>query len=467
MTFKFNHSDADPTQEARSRLSPHPVSLSVQSNLEQKRQHLRQWLQSCRSATLDLFEGMDAATFCRQAHPDFSPVGWHLGHIAFIEELWILRHFAQRSPQFPQYHRLLAADGLPKAERANLPQLPEILAYLHTIREQVLTYLDQAPIDQQIRLWRWLLQHESQHNETITLILQLLRWRGDSRPWAIAPASENLDSPLTHPFGTQAGLKSSNPNTPMIRINEGYFEQGNTSSDALDNERMTHPVYLDTYWIDRYPVTCAQYKTFMESGGYQTAAWWSSAGWLWLQQNPVSKPLYWSDDPAWADHPVCGVSFYEAEAYANFAGKRLPTEAEWEKAAAWHPELEQRRTYPWGEMIPTSRHCNHDHWVGHTTPVAAYPLGQSAYGCEDLLGNVWEWTASWFRPYEGFKPYPYTGYSQTYFDDQHRVMRGGSWATRPWALRCAFRNWYHPHVRQVLVGFRCARTEDEGDRTSS
>ena len=242
----------------------------------------------------------------------------------------------------------------------------------------------------------------------------------------------------------------------MIEIPAGYFEQGNNAIDALDNERPVHQVYLDTYSIDRYPVTCGQYRVFMEAGGYHNPRWWSEDGWKWLQSQTVEQPLYWSNDPQWDNHPVCGVSWYEAEAYANFVGKRLPTEAEWEKAASWNP-ISGRRTYPWGDVMPSDRRCNHNNAVGQTTPVNAYPDGQSAYGCCDLLGNVWEWTASVFDGYEGFISYPYAGYSQVYFDGQHRVLKGGSWATRSWALRSSFRNWYHPDVRQILAGFRCVR----------
>jgi gamma-glutamyl hercynylcysteine S-oxide synthase len=463
LIFKSNSSEPEFDRNAPNRISnslnqskTHSIStrflqedtddrISLRETLSDRRQQLRQQLQACREATLGLFESVDYNTLSRQAHPDFSPIGWHLGHIAYTEAFWILEKCAGQPPQFPQYHRLFAADGLPKAERANLPTLPELHEYLDAIRIKVLTYLKTAPVNQQERLWRWLLQHESQHNETITLVLQLQQAK-------VSGIRDRPQSPTPNPQLPTPNSQS------LILIPAGYFEQGNNSLDALDNERMVHPVYLDDYWIDRYPVTCGQYRQFMQAGGYEESKWWSEAGWQWLQQHPVSKPLYWSDNPEWEDHPVCGVSWYEAEAYANFVGKRLPTEAEWEKAASWNPELEQRCTYSWGEALPTSRHCNHDHWIGHTTPVGAYPAGRSAYGCEDMLGNVWEWTADWFTGYPGFKPFLYAGYSQVYFDGQHKVLRGGSWATRPWALRCTFRNWYHPGVRQILAGFRCAQS---------
>jgi gamma-glutamyl hercynylcysteine S-oxide synthase len=399
----------------------------------------------CRMGTLALFEGIDEITFRKQAHSEFSPVGWHLGHIAFTEAYWILERCAGLPPLFPQYHKLFAADGLPKCDRENLPPIAEIYQYLDTVRTQVLTYLETAPLETQERLWRFVIQHESQHTETIAFVLQLQRWHLQERHqemW-VRGHGENVPSPLQPP-------------AEMIKIPAGEFEMGNDSTDALDNERLVHQVYLDTYWIDRYPVTCGQYREFIEAGGYQNSRWWSTDGWKWLQENPVKEPLYWSADPTWNNHPVCGVSWYEAEAYARFVGKRLPTEEEWEKAASWDAAAGCRRTYPWGEAQPQPYHCNHDNTVGQTMPVDAYPTGKSACGCYDMLGNVWEWTASWFDAYEGFLAYPYRGYSQTYFDGQHRVLRGSSWATRPWAMRSSFRNWYYPGIRQILAGFRCA-----------
>ena len=403
---------------------------------------MKQWLHQCRRGTLALFEQIDYNTFCRLAHADFSPVGWHLGHIAYIESLWLLERGAGIPPLFPEFRRLFVADGLPKTERVNLPTLPEVRYYLDTVREKVLRYLETSDLERQERLWRWLIQHESQHSETIAFVLQLQRWKAlgsqESEVRRIPPSPPLLDE--------------------MIEIPAGHFEQGNNSINALDNERTVHRVYLETYWIDRYPVTCGQYRKFIEAGGYQNPTWWSDAGWEWLQSQVVTQPLYWSDRPRWDNHPVCGVSWYEAEAYARFAGKRLPTEAEWEKAASWDVASGRRRTYPWGEAAPDAHLCNHDNVVGQTTPVDAYPSGQSAYGLHDALGNVWEWTASVFNGYEGFVSYPYAGYSKVYFDGQHWVLKGGSWATRPWALRCSFRNWYHPGIHQILAGFRCAKS---------
>jgi len=408
-------------------------TLAHLNSTDQKRR-LKQAMQQCRQRTLTLFKGINYDTFCRQAHPEFSPVGWHLGHIAYTEALWLLEHSAKKPRQFSEFGHLFIADGIPKAERQKLPTLAEIQVYLDTIRTQVLDYLEIADLNQQERLWRWLIQHESQHSETIAFVLELLKVQ-DSAAIQCLPSTQHLSE--------------------MIEIPAGYFEMGNDSIEALDNERLVHKVYLDAYSIDRYPTTCGQYQEFINAGGYQNPEWWSDAGWQWQQQAQVTQPLYWHN--AIADHPVSGVSWYEAQAYAQFVGKRLPTEAEWEKAASWDATHECRYTYPWGNTALDPRKCNHDCAIAQTTSVKSYPNGQSTYGCYDMLGNVWEWTASLFQGYSGFTHYPYIGYSQVYFDEQHYVLRGGSWATRPWALRCSFRNWYHPYIRQIFAGFRCAK----------
>ncbi|MDF0552006.1 SUMF1/EgtB/PvdO family nonheme iron enzyme [Kamptonema sp. UHCC 0994] len=417
----------------------------ISTSVEFRREAIALALHRCRIGTLKLFDGIDWDTFCRQAHPEFSPAGWHLGHIAYTEEMWLLQRCAGISPVFPKYRQLFAADSLPKKERVYLPTFAEVCCYLETVRKNVLDYLIKAPIEEQERLWQFIIQHESQHCEIIAFILQMQRKEktiGEKEAGInILPTANNLHS----------------SDSSMIEISRGKFEMGNDGIDALDNERSRHPHYLETYCIDTYPVTCNQYRKFIDIGGYQNPQYWSKAGWKWLQNNPVNQPLYWSNNPIFDNHPVSGVSWYEAEAYCQFIGKRLPTEAEWEKAASWSSETHTKNIYPWGEEELKIYHCNHDNSVGKTTPVDTYPEGKNAYGCWDMLGNVWEWTASWFHAYEGFESYPYQGYSQTYFDGEHRVLKGGSWATRPWALRSSFRNWYHPGVRQIIAGFRCAK----------
>src|SRR5690606_5437680 len=181
-------------------------------------------------------------------------------------------------------------------------------------------------------------------------------------------------------------------------------------------------------------------------------------------------PLCWeARDGIWTDRrmdrrepldplrPVCHVCYWEAEAYAAWAGKRLPTEAEWETAASWDPRAGVERIHPWGEAPPDPSRANLDAVVFDTTPVGSYPRGVSPLGCWDMLGNVWEWTSSRFGPYPGYRTFPYPEYSEVFFGDEYRVLRGGSWATRRGAVRNTFRNWDYPIRRQIFSGVRCAR----------
>ena len=353
-------------------------------------------LQSCRRQTLALVKDLNADTLSTQAHPDFSPIGWHLGHIAYTESLWIVEHLAGLPRSFLEWDKLFAADVLPKAERQNLPVLEILLAYLETVREQTLLILSCKGCNEAEQLWHWLIQHESQHAETISMVLAMHRL-------------QQKDVSLS----AQAIVSKSSSNPEMVFVESGDFFQGCDAPEAIDNERPAHAVSTLSYWIDRTPVTCAKYQQFIEAGGYHTEKWWSPAGWQWQQQKQAIKPLYWSQNESFNNTFVCGVSWYEAEAYARFVGKRLPTESEWEKAVS------------------------------------------ANLGCEYAFGNVWEWTNSWFERYSGFQPFPYRGYSQVYFDGAHRVLKGGSWATPKWVCRPSFRNWYHPHRREMFAGFRC------------
>lgn len=411
---------------------------------------IQQAITRCRRQTLARVAGIQPEIFRTQSHQDFSPVGWHLGHIAYTESLWIAEKIGGLSCLFPQcksqYERLFAADGLPKAERQNLPVLAEVLDYLGAVREITSDVLKKSDRQQDAQLWHWLVQHESQHAETISMVLAM-----HSRPEKKQPAP-------TMPLSSRVAA------TDMVLVEAGEFYQGCDDLTAIDNERSVHPVYLGRYWIDQLPVTCDQYRQFIEAGGYQTQKWWSPQGWQWQQVAQLHSPLYWTDDASFERHPVCGVSWYEADAYARFVGKRLPTEAEWAKAAGWNAKTASMQRYPWGDRfdeedvdaLDSLGDCNYGHQVGTTTPTDAYPQAASPYGCLDMLGNVWEWTDSWFERYPGFRAFPYEGYSQVYFDGAHRVLRGGSWATPRWTLRNSFRNWYHPHKREMFAGFRCA-----------
>jgi gamma-glutamyl hercynylcysteine S-oxide synthase len=243
------------------------------------------------------------------------------------------------------------------------------------------------------------------------------------------------------------------------------------ASVAYDNERPSHTVELDSFWIDRTPVTNAEYLRFVDDGGYRRGELWTAAGREWLREARVEHPLGWrrSDDEGWNEiafgrveplepaRPVVHVCWHEANAFAAWAGRRLPTEAEWEKAAAWDLERLVPRLYPWGDAPPDDERANLGQRTFAPTSAAAHPRGASYFGCLQMVGGVWEWTASDFLPYPGFRAFPYPEYSAIHFGSRHKVLRGGSWATPPVAIRNTFRNWDLPQRRQIFAGLRCAR----------
>jgi iron(II)-dependent oxidoreductase len=243
-----------------------------------------------------------------------------------------------------------------------------------------------------------------------------------------------------------------------------------TEAWALDNERPAHQVDLPAFHIDAGPVTNAAYVEFLAAGGYDDQRWWSDPGWAHRQAAGLSAPMHWQrDGDGWAytrfgrtepvrgDEPVVHVCFYEAEAYAAWAGRRLPTEAEWEKAARHDPATGRSRRYPWGDDTPEPRHANLGQRHLSPAPVGAYPDGASPAGVHQLIGDVWEWTSSGFRGYPGFTAFPYREYSEVFFGPDYKVLRGGSFGTDRSACRGTFRNWDYPIRRQIFSGFRCAR----------
>ncbi len=235
---------------------------------------------------------------------------------------------------------------------------------------------------------------------------------------------------------------------------------------SLDNERPAHVVDLPAFDIARVPVTNAEYRHFIDAGGYEQSRWWSAPGWAHRVEAGLARPLFWSADGSRRrfgavedippDEPVQHVSYYEAQAYAAWAGGRLPTEQEWEKACVWDPRLGRRRRWPWGAGEPSATFANLDGDALRPAPTGAYPAGASAYGVEQLIGDVWEWTSSPISPWPGFTPMLYRRYTEPFFGDHYQVLRGGSWATGGAAIRPSFRNWDLPIRRQIFTGFRLA-----------
>jgi iron(II)-dependent oxidoreductase len=303
-------------------------------------------------------------------------------------------------------------------------------------------------------------RHEHQHVETMLATIQLM----DD---ASVPAGDGPGRP-----SARAGAV-----TDEILIPAGPFVMGtDTDPWSYDNERPAHAVELPAFRIDATPTTNAEYVEFIEAGGYDDPAHWTESGWKWRQEAALAHPEFWShhpdgwhrrrygrDEPVPTLEPVQHVGWYEADAYARWAGKRLPTEAEWEKAASWDARTGDavKRAVPWAPVDvsdddPPAALWSADRRFG-PDEVGAHPDGASPYGVLDLLGGVWEWTATSFRGHPGFGSFPYREYSEVFFGPEYMVLRGGSWATHPTAVSTTFRNWDFPIRRQIFSGFRCAR----------
>jgi gamma-glutamyl hercynylcysteine S-oxide synthase len=333
--------------------------------------------------------------------------------------------------------------------------------YLRRVRGGVLEALDRFdfrqadPLKTGGYIFQLVLEHERQHQETLCYLFQLLDPSQKSRPDVPAPVAFD---------GTTAA------DGEMVSIPAGTFLMGAPwDSFVYDNERPAHEVTVPEFRLARAPVTNGEYARFLEEGGYGRREFWSEEGWQCLEKEGWQSPLYWRrEGSAWVErrmfeegelrveHPLTGVSWFEAEAYARFVGQRLPTEAEWERAASCDESNGVKRRYAWGDEEPDDTRANFGrrHWG--TTPVGSYPRGASAAGCLDMTGNVWEWTSTPFEGFPGFEPFPYPEYSAEWFDGDHRVLKGGSWATSPSLLRTSFRNFFRRPFRIAFAGLRLA-----------
>jgi iron(II)-dependent oxidoreductase len=418
-------------------------------------------MRETRARTLELFDMAREADLHESPGFGYRPVIWHLAHIGVFEAYWLLQK-AQGLPALDdRYERLFDPISTPREESKNLPARREMEAYLARVREgslRLLSTFDFGSADPLLRdgyVFQLVLEHERQHQETLAYLLQLLDPSKKTRP-----AAEPRDGEAV------AGTPSRGE---MVAVPAGPFLLGAAwDSFAYDNEYPAHELFIPAYQIARLPVTNEEYARFVVEGGYERREFWGEEGWGWREKEDWTCPLYWcrQGSGAWAvrrmfeegelepDHPVTGVSWYEAEAYARFAGQRLPTEAEWEKAASW--DGARKRRYAWGDAEPTDALCNFGARRWGTTPAAHFPDGASFYGCLDMTGNAWEWTATPFEAFPGFEPFPYPEYSQTWFDGDHRVLKGGSWATSASVLRTSFRNFFRRPFRIAFAGLRLA-----------
>jgi iron(II)-dependent oxidoreductase len=427
-----------------------------------------------RAATLRLFDLVPREADLHESPGfGFRPIIWHLAHIGVFEAYWILQKVKGDASPDERYERIFDPVQTPREQSKELPSRREMETYLSRVRSRVLDFLETASFDTgdaMLRdgyVFRLVLEHERQHRETLAYLLQLLDPAKKQRP-----AEVIID-------GDAARLSSNSDATSvMIEVPAGEFEMGAIWEDrfAYDNELPAHAIHVPAFKIDRTPVTNEEFACFVAEGGYDRREFWDEEGWSWRERESWQHPLYWSRNGAssvsssssWRvrtmfgeetlppNHPVSGVSWYEAQAYARFAGKRLPTEAEWERAASWDAGSKRKRLFAWGDDEPTDARCNFDLNRWGTTQVGALPSGASAVGCLDMTGNVWEWTSSKFAGHPGFKAFPYPEYSEVWFDDDHRILKGGSWATSESVLRTSFRNFFRRHFRIAFAGLRLA-----------
>jgi gamma-glutamyl hercynylcysteine S-oxide synthase len=418
-------------------------------------------LVTARERTELLTGSVDDADLTRQHSPLMSPLVWDLAHVANQEELWLLREVGGREPMHPEIDPLYDAFEHPRAERPTLPLLPpgEARAYAHEVRGRVLDLVERAtfagtPLLTGAFAFGMIAQHEQQHDETMLITHQLRKG---------APVLSTTPPPPP-PADTLSLPRE-------VLVPGGPFTMGTSTHPwALDNERPAHAVAVAPFYLDTTPVTNAAYTEFIADGGYDNPRWWSPAGWDHRQRAGLVAPLFWRregtgwvrnrfgvTEPVPPAEPVLHVSWYEADAYAAWAGRRLPTEAEWEKAARYDPATGRSRSFPWGDEDPGPDRANLGQRHLQPAPAGSYPAGAAPSGARQLIGDVWEWTASDFLPYPGFVAWPYKEYSEVFFGSEYKVLRGGAFGVAPVVCRSTFRNWDYPIRRQIFAGFRTAR----------
>ncbi len=418
-------------------------------------------LAEARERTLALVASVSEEDLVRVHSPLMSPLVWDLGHIAAFEDLWLGHRYGGLPMLRSDLIQVYDAMETPRSQRGDLPFLGPIQAreYMEAVRSRTLGVLAEHGVGDGT-LTELVIRHEHQHNETMLQTLELARLPGYQ-----LPAGGDAPSP-----GGGCSAVASLTGLEMIEIPAGPCTIGALAEGfAYDNERPRHRTDVRGYLIGHTPITNASYLHFVEGGGYERREWWSDEGWSWKEQYDITRPQGWTEDcsgewrltglePLDPHRPVVHLSWFEADAFARSHGARLPSETEWEKAATWNQEQELAQRYPWGDEPPRpGQQANLDQLAGRPAPVGALPAGASPAGCLGMIGDVWEWTATEFDGYEGFSPFPYREYSQPFFGAGYRVLRGGSWASRPRVATSTFRNWDHPQRRQIFSGLRIAR----------
>ena len=425
----------------------------------QKNNELIQQFKETRNRTLELVKNLEKDDFVVQTAPYMSPPKWHIGHVSWIYEAIISKidknykfHSKELSEYLNSYYQQF---GLPhdKGLRGIIsrPTINEIFQYFNTINQKVEKFIETHELnEQEKKLIITGFHHECQHQELLVYDLQHLLAE------QYLPVRKNKKS------------IQENKQKEFVKIKGGIFEMGyNGKEFSYDIELPEHKTYLEDYEIGIFPITNREYLEFMNDGGYETYKYWLSDGWEKVKSNNWKSPMYWEKiDDEWhvrdflgirkinPNEPVCHVSYYEADAYCKWAGKRLPTEAEWEKAACWNETKQEKTIFPWGNNSPTEENCNlleSYHWG--CTEIGTYPRGKSPSGCEQMIGDVWEWTSSEFVGYPGFKT-GFDEYNDKWFTNQ-KVLRGGSFGTPKISIRGSYRNFFRLDERWLFSGFRC------------
>jgi len=423
-------------------------------------------LQDARQRTLALVEDLDDEQMIGPRLAIVNPLRWEIGHVAWFQEYWLLRHLCGRPPILADGDTLYDSAKIAHDTRWDLPLRSKVdtIAYMTKVIDDVAQHVPIADSsDRQSKETKYFLSlalfHEDMHGEAITYTRQTL----------------GLPAPsLVHP-NTTAAVEPIGIDTGDAFVPRGSFMIGSTADKefVFDNEQKPCEVNVEAFAISRTATTNAEYLAFVADDGYQRRELWSEEGWHWRERANADHPVYWKFEGAWwrrnfaevvpleGDLPILHVNWYEAEAYCRWAGRRLPTELEWEMAASTEVTADgvisnRKRLYPWGDEEPTPNRANLNSERLSCVDVRALPEGDSACGCRQMIGNVWEWTASDFMPYPGFTPGPYKEYSAPWFGN-HKVLRGGCWATRSRLINNTYRNFYMPDRRDVWAGFRtCA-----------
>jgi formylglycine-generating enzyme required for sulfatase activity len=447
-----------------------------------------------RGRTLEIVAPLEIEDYVIQTAEFMSPPRWHIGHTSWFFETVLQKYqpgYKIYSEEFLFYFNSYY-EGFgqrierPKRGTRSRPTVAETKAYRAHIDEQMWHFIERVSEHDEagtiLGIVRLGLEHEMQHQELLVYDIKHLLCDQYNAPMVPAPGSIETVSGMAEVEGglfelgygsASGGERGSSPT-----VREGSAGKSGDKSPhsknydfAFDNEKPQHKVFLQDFLIDRALVSIGDYLEFIKAGGYQDFRCWHSAGWEKVNQEQWRAPLYWEQhDGEWMvrdfaglhqvedklDEPVSHVSFLEASAYAKWAGKRLPTEAEWEKAASFSPALNSKREFPWGDTPPDDSRGNlFENGLWGVAPIGAFPAGQSAYGCQQMIGDVWQWTTSDYVPYPGFKS-EFDEYNDKWFVSQ-KVLRGGSFATPRSHIRTTYRNFFYPHERWMIGGFRCAK----------